>query len=71
MKNEKVIEIPIKPSHTRAGSRKPPVEILAELYSCYTAKEIAQMYGVREATVRSWIARERRRYEKFVSAQQA
>lgn len=39
----------------------PGVKILAELYANMTAREIAKKYSVKESTVRSWIARARKR----------
>jgi uncharacterized protein YjcR len=53
--------IPYKANPGKGGrpSRKPNDEDLALLYSQYTASEIAEMMGVKVATVRSWIARQR------------
>lgn len=53
--------IPYKANPSKGGrpSRKPNDEDLALLYSQYTASEIAEMMGVKVATVRSWIARQR------------
>lgn len=46
----------------RAGrtSRRPDIDTLSRLYAEKSAHDIAVMYGVAEATVRSWIARYRR-----------
>ena len=41
-------------------SKRPDVDTLSKLYSEKSAHEIAVMYGVSEATVRSWILRYRR-----------
>lgn len=64
--------IPYKANPSKGGrpSRKPNDEDLALLYSQYTASEIAEMMGVKVATVRSWIARQRaaaRQQEKAVA----
>ena len=58
------VNIPLKVER-RGISNRPPLENLAELYSCYTAKEIADMFHVKESTVRSWIARARKKYKEF------
>lgn len=36
-------------------TKKPSLEMLAMLYEQMTAKEIAEQYGVKESTVRSWL----------------
>lgn len=41
-------------------SKRPSVDMLNMLYGRMTAREIAEQYGVKEATVRSWIARARK-----------
>lgn len=41
-------------------SKRPDVDTLSDLYAQKSAHEIATMYGVADATVRSWIARYRR-----------
>lgn len=41
-------------------SRRPDVDTLSDLYSEKSAREIAETYGVAEATVRKWIYRYRR-----------
>lgn len=41
-------------------SKRPDLQMLAMLYEQMTAKEIAEKYGVKESTVRSWIARARK-----------
>lgn len=41
-------------------SKRPDLQMLAMLYKQMTAKEIAEKYGVKESTVRSWIARARK-----------
>lgn len=41
-------------------SVRPDNDTVMALYKDHTAPEIASMYGVKEATVRSWIARIRR-----------
>jgi len=33
--------------------------VLAGLYTCYSAKEIGEMYSVKESTVRSWVHQNR------------
>lgn len=42
-------------------SNRPDAEKLAELYSGHTAQQIADMYNVSVATVRTWINNERRK----------
>lgn len=65
-----VVDIPLKVE--RPGiSNRPPLENLAELYSCYTAREIAEMFQVKEATVRSWVARARKKYKEFAAMEAA
>lgn len=44
-------------------SKRPSVEMLNMLYQNMTAKQIADEYGVKESTVRSWIARARKESE--------
>lgn len=41
-------------------SNRPPLDELQRLYADKTAREIAEQYGVKESTVRSWITRARR-----------
>lgn len=41
-------------------TKKPSLEMLAMLYEHMTAKEIAEKYGVKESTVRSWLWNYRR-----------
>lgn len=41
-------------------SKRPDIDTLSRLYAEKNAREIAAMYGVSEATVRSWILRYRR-----------
>ena len=41
-------------------SKCPDIDTLSNLYAEKSAHEIAVMYGVADATVRSWIARYRR-----------
>ena len=41
-------------------SKRPDVDTLSKLYAEKSAREIAAMYGVSEATVRSWILRYRK-----------
>lgn len=41
-------------------SKRPSVDMLNMLYKTMTAREIAEQYDVKEATVRSWIARARK-----------
>lgn len=66
---KEAINIPLKVE--RPGiSNRPPLENLAELYSCYTAKEIAEMFRVKESTVRSWIARARKKYKEFAAMEE-
>jgi DNA-directed RNA polymerase specialized sigma24 family protein len=50
---------PIPYKTKRGKTKKPTDEELASLYAQYTAKEIAEKFEVKEATVRSWIARQR------------
>lgn len=42
------------------SSKRPDIDTLSALYAEKSAHEIAVLYGVSEATVRSWIARYRR-----------
>lgn len=54
---------------TRKKSRKPDLETLSKLYEKYIAEEctsadIAEMYGVHPATVRTWFMQERRKAEE-------
>lgn len=53
----------------RAGrvSRRPDIDTLSRLYAEKSASEIAAMYKVSEAAVRSWIAR----YRKDLKQQKA
>lgn len=44
-------------------SNRPPLDELQRLYLDKTAREIAEQYGVKESTVRSWIARARKECE--------
>lgn len=44
-------------------SKKPDINVLNMLYQTMTAKQIAEHYDVKEATVRSWIARARKENE--------
>lgn len=62
MGKEKAINIPLK-QHP-GTSKRPPLDELAKLYAEHTAKEIGTMYGVSESTVRSWVARARKRAAK-------
>lgn len=53
---------------TRCKSKKPDLETLGKLYEKYiseeyTSAEIAEMYGVHPATVRTWFMQERRKEE--------
>lgn len=41
-------------------SKRPDVDTLSKLYAEKSARDISIMYGVSEATVRSWILRYRR-----------
>lgn len=41
-------------------TKRPSLDMLDMLYQTMTAKEIAEQYGVKEATVRSWISRARK-----------
>ena len=41
-------------------TKRPEPEFLVALYNDHTAKQIADMYDVRESTVRSWISRLRK-----------
>lgn len=50
--------IPYKTAKGRP-TKKPTDEELTLLYAQYTAREIAEKCGVKESTVRSWIARQR------------
>lgn len=69
---EKLVYIPKKkggnPNPKGRPSKRPPLENLAHLYSVFTAQEIADLYGVKLATVRSWIARARRNYKDEMAA---
>ena len=52
----------------RKRSKKPDLKTLGELYQKYltdeyTSAEIAEMYGVHPATVRTWFMDERRKEE--------
>lgn len=52
---------------TRGGnkvSKKPSLEVLSDLYSKMTAKEIAAMYDVSPSTVRTWIASYRKQLKQ-------
>lgn len=42
-------------------TKRPSDDVLADMYRTHTARQIADEYGVTEATVRSWIARIRRK----------
>lgn len=42
------------------SSKRPDIDTLSALYAEKSAHAIAVMYGVSDATVRSWIARYRR-----------
>lgn len=48
-----MIRIPDK--KTGRPKKKPSLEVLATLYADHTAGEIAEMYGVKENTVRCWL----------------
>ena len=48
-----MIRIPDK--KTGRPKKRPSLEILATLYADHTAGEIAEMYGVKESTVRFWL----------------
>ena len=37
-------------------SKRPPDEVIVKLYKQYTSSEIAEKYGVKPGTVRSWIS---------------
>lgn len=50
----------IKPKKGGRPSKRPNLQMLTMLYEQMTAKEIAEKYGVKESTVRSWIARARK-----------
>lgn len=41
-------------------TKRPAPEFLVALYKDHTAKQIAEMYDVKESTVRSWVARLRK-----------
>lgn len=45
-------------------SKRPSVEVLSELYTQHTAKEIAVMYDVAPSTVRTWIATYRKQLKE-------
>lgn len=65
---ETTIDIPKKsPGNRNAKGRptkQPPLAVLAQAYAVFTAQEIANMYGVPVATVRSWIARARKAHRE-------
>ena len=44
----------------RPRSKRPTIEVLSDLYSNHTTKQIAEIYQVPEGTVKSWIYRYRR-----------
>lgn len=44
-------------------SNRPKPELLLKLYEKHSSKEIADMYGVTSATVRSWVYRLRKKGE--------
>lgn len=45
-------------------SKMPPADKVTELYSYFTAQQIAKVYDVSESTVRSWVCRIRKGAEK-------
>lgn len=51
--------IPKKKRRGRSTS-KPTVKQLAKDYASLSTKEVAEKYGVKEATVRTWVYRARR-----------
>lgn len=54
------MEIPVKKGAGGRPMSRPSIETLANLYKDHTAREIAEIYNVREATVYSWINRARK-----------
>lgn len=71
-KMDAAVDIPRKKGGKPAGgrgreSKRPSLESLAQLYACYTAPELAEMYGVSVNTVRSWIARARRQHAEYAA----
>lgn len=55
----------IKKKKSGITSRRPSPEKLAELYEHMTASQIARMYHVKEATVRSWIYKLRKEKKDY------
>lgn len=58
----------VKKTSSGRKSKKPDFETLGELYQKYisneyTSADIAEMYGVHPATVRTWFMKERRKEE--------
>lgn len=45
-------------------SKCPAPEFFGDLYAAYTSKELGQIYGVKESTVRSWACRMRKEARK-------
>lgn len=49
-------------------SKRPPMEVLSELYANHTMKEIAEQYGVSVNTVKTWIATYRKQLKQEVES---
>ena len=52
---EKVLEKVEKKRGRRPAVPRPTEEVLANLYSNHTSREIAEKYGVSDSTVKGWI----------------
>ena len=55
-----MLENKLERKHTGRISKRPDIDTLSSLYAKKSAREIAAMYGVTDATVRRWIAEYRR-----------
>ena len=64
MKNEKMILLDSKKPKTK----RPSIEVLSDLYTHHTTKQIAEIYQVPEGTVKSWIYRYRQEQAREVRA---
>lgn len=63
MKNEKIVLVAKK-----RQTKRPSIEVLSDLYSNHTTKQIAEIYQVPEGTVKSWIYRYRKEQAREVRA---
>ena len=52
----------------KRATKRPSIEVLSDLYSNHTTKQIAEIYQVPEGTVKSWIYRYRQDQAREVRA---